>query len=39
VITLDGARDNWYGPWPPPDLTGDAGEVPTEQRRERPVTG
>ena len=39
VITLDGARDNWYGPWPPPDLTTDTGEVPTEERRERPVTG
>ena len=20
VITLDGARDNWFGPWPPPSL-------------------
>jgi citronellol/citronellal dehydrogenase len=35
VITLDGARDNWFGPWPPPALTGDAGEVPTEARRPR----
>ena len=33
VITLDGARDNWFGPWPPPSLAGDGGEVPTEQRR------
>jgi citronellol/citronellal dehydrogenase len=33
VITLDGARDNWFGPWPPPTLAGDGGEVPTEARR------
>jgi citronellol/citronellal dehydrogenase len=33
VVTLDGARDNWFGPWPPPGLTGDDGEVPTEDRR------
>ena len=32
VVTLDGALDNWNGPWPPPDLTRD-GEVPTEERR------
>jgi citronellol/citronellal dehydrogenase len=32
VVTLDGALDNWSGPWPPPDLTRD-GRVPTEQRR------
>ena len=35
VITLDGARDNWFGPWPPESLTADAGEVPTEARRPR----
>jgi citronellol/citronellal dehydrogenase len=28
VITLDGARDNWFGPWPP-----GAGEPPAEQRK------
>jgi len=33
TVTLDGARDNWFGPWPPPDLTADGGEVPTEERR------
>ncbi len=33
VVTLDGARDNWFGPWPPPGLTEDGGEVPTEARR------
>lgn len=31
VVTLDGALDNWYGPWPPADLVRN-GEVPTEQR-------
>ncbi len=35
VITLDGARDNWFGPWPPPSLTDDAGAVPTEERSPR----
>jgi citronellol/citronellal dehydrogenase len=35
TITLDGARDNWYGPWPPADLADDAGAVPTEERRPR----
>jgi citronellol/citronellal dehydrogenase len=33
TITLDGARDNWFGPWPPQGLTGGTGEVPTEERR------
>jgi citronellol/citronellal dehydrogenase len=33
VITLDGARDNWFGPWPPPSLLDDSGDVPTEERR------
>ena len=32
VVTLDGAADNWTGPWPPEGLVRD-GEVPTEQRR------
>jgi citronellol/citronellal dehydrogenase len=35
VITLDGARDNWFGPWPPPSLLDDGGEVPIEERRPR----
>jgi citronellol/citronellal dehydrogenase len=39
VITLDGARDNWFGPWPPDSLTEDGGEVPTEERRPRPAGG
>lgn len=29
VITLDGARDNWFGPWPPEAL---GGEPPREER-------
>jgi citronellol/citronellal dehydrogenase len=33
VVTLDGGADNWWGPWPPPNLTDDAGTVPTEERR------
>ncbi len=33
VVTLDGARDNWYGPWPPASLTDEEGEVPIEERR------
>ncbi len=37
VVTLDGALDNWTGPWPPPDLTRD-GQVPTEERRPTPET-
>jgi citronellol/citronellal dehydrogenase len=33
VVTLDGARDNWFGPWPPPTLADGDGVVPTEARR------
>jgi citronellol/citronellal dehydrogenase len=33
TVTLDGARDNWFGPWPPPGLANEAGEVPVEERR------
>lgn len=32
VVTLDGALDNWTGPWPPAGLMRD-GEVPTEERK------
>lgn len=39
TVTLDGARDNWFGPWPPPGLTGETGEVPTEARRPRGEVG
>jgi citronellol/citronellal dehydrogenase len=33
TITLDGARDNWFGPWPPAGLVDEGGEVPVEERR------
>lgn len=33
VVTLDGARDNWFGPWPPGGMASETGEVPTEARR------
>jgi citronellol/citronellal dehydrogenase len=33
TVTLDGGRDNWFGPWPPPGLQGEGGEVPIEERR------
>jgi citronellol/citronellal dehydrogenase len=36
VVTLDGAVDNWWGPWPPADLAEDDGTVPTETRRPAP---
>ena len=36
VVTLDGALDNWTGPWPPQDLVRD-GDVPTEERRASPA--
>jgi citronellol/citronellal dehydrogenase len=32
VITIDGARDNWFGPWPP-GVYGESGELPAEERR------
>jgi citronellol/citronellal dehydrogenase len=35
TLTLDGARDNWFGPWPPAALLED-GEVPTERRPNAP---
>jgi citronellol/citronellal dehydrogenase len=35
TITLDGARDNWAGPWPPPAMSTESGEPVSEERRER----
>jgi citronellol/citronellal dehydrogenase len=32
VITIDGARDNWFGTWPPPGAAGDSGEPLAEER-------
>jgi citronellol/citronellal dehydrogenase len=36
VFTLDGARDNWFGPWPPPGLVDDEGKPLAEERRPKP---
>ncbi|HEY7633571.1 MAG TPA: SDR family oxidoreductase [Thermoleophilaceae bacterium] len=36
IFTIDGARDNWLGPWPPAGLTDDAGKPLAEERRPKP---
>jgi NAD(P)-dependent dehydrogenase (short-subunit alcohol dehydrogenase family) len=33
VLTIDGARDNWFGAWPPAGLTGEGGKPLAEERR------
>ena len=33
VLTLDGARDNWFGPWPPGGLADEGGKPLAEERR------
>ncbi len=33
VLTLDGARDNWFGAWPPEGITGEGGKPLAEERR------
>jgi citronellol/citronellal dehydrogenase len=33
VLTIDGARDNWFGSWPPGGLAGDEGKPLAEERR------
>ena len=33
VITIDGARDNWFGTWPPAGSVGEGGEPLAEERR------
>jgi citronellol/citronellal dehydrogenase len=33
VLTMDGARDNWVGPWPPQLIADDAGKPLAEERR------
>lgn len=33
VLTIDGARDNNFGPWPPPGATDEQGSPPQEERR------
>jgi citronellol/citronellal dehydrogenase len=33
TITIDGARDNWVGPWPPAEVANESGSLPAERRR------
>ena len=33
VVTLDGALDNWEGPWPRETMVDERGIVPTEERK------
>jgi citronellol/citronellal dehydrogenase len=33
VVTIDGARDNNFGPWPPPAVRDESGAPPSEQRK------
>jgi citronellol/citronellal dehydrogenase len=33
TITIDGARDNWVGQWPPAQVATETGSLPAEQRR------
>ncbi|MEX2448762.1 MAG: SDR family oxidoreductase [Solirubrobacterales bacterium] len=33
TITIDGARDNWAGPWPPDAIAGEGGAPLAEERR------
>jgi citronellol/citronellal dehydrogenase len=33
ILTLDGARDNWFGPWPPRGLVSEEGKPLSEERR------
>jgi citronellol/citronellal dehydrogenase len=33
VLTMDGARDNWLGPWPPTQLIDEAGKPVSEDRK------
>lgn len=35
VLTVDGARDNWFGSWPPGGATDEDGRPLAEQRRPR----
>jgi NAD(P)-dependent dehydrogenase (short-subunit alcohol dehydrogenase family) len=34
VITIDGARDNWFGSWPPGGAADEGGEPLAEERRD-----
>jgi citronellol/citronellal dehydrogenase len=36
ILTLDGARDNWFGEWPPRAVTDESGKPLAEERRPKP---
>jgi citronellol/citronellal dehydrogenase len=36
VLTIDGARDNWFGSWPPGGLSDEGGTPLAEERRQQP---
>ena len=36
ILTIDGARDNWFGQWPPGGITDKGGKPLAEERRPRP---
>jgi citronellol/citronellal dehydrogenase len=33
ILTIDGARDNWFGRWPPGGMAGESGEPLAEERK------
>jgi citronellol/citronellal dehydrogenase len=33
ILTIDGARDNWFGAWPPGGMTGAGGKPLAEERK------
>ena len=35
ILTIDGARDNWFSPWPPGGLAVEGGKPLAEERRSR----
>jgi NAD(P)-dependent dehydrogenase (short-subunit alcohol dehydrogenase family) len=35
VLTVDGARDNWFGPWPPARMVDESGKPLAEERRRK----
>ena len=37
-MTLDGAADNWWGPWPPQQILDEGGAVPVEERKRQPAS-
>jgi citronellol/citronellal dehydrogenase len=36
ILTMDGARDNWFGRWPPGTIADDSGKPLAEERRPDP---